>query len=315
GTGMAEAMMPMMTLNHLVAKAKLSVARIQQIMALPLLPVPREGRAPADASVAFEHVGFRYAGADAGGALVLRDVSFRVAPGTKTALVGASGAGKTTAARLIPRFWDADAGRVLVGGIDVRDMTADTLMSQVAFVFQDTFLFADTIANNIRLGSPGSTMGDVIAAAKAAQAHEFILRLPDGYNTRAGERGAFLSGGQRQRITIARAMLQNRPILVLDEATAFSDPENEAELMRALARLMRGKTVIMIAHRLSTIRDADQILVFDKGEVIERGRHDALLSIQGVYARLWASHERVQRWVLRGDARASRPQTELEHAE
>ncbi len=315
GTGMAEAMMPMMTLNHMVAKAKLSVARIQQIMALPVLPVPREGRAPADASVAFEHVGFRYAGADTGGAPVLRDVSFRVAPGTKTALVGASGAGKTTAARLIPRFWDADAGRVLVGGIDVRDMTTATLMSQVAFVFQDTFLFADTIANNIRLGSPGSTMDDVIAAAKAAQAHEFILRLPDGYNARAGERGAFLSGGQRQRITIARAVLQNRPILVLDEATAFSDPENEAELMRALARLMHGKTVIMIAHRLSTIRDADQILVFDKGAVIERGRHDALLSMQSVYARLWASHERVQRWVLRGDGQASRPRAELEHAQ
>lgn len=336
GTGMAEAMMPMMMLNHMVDKAKLSVARIQQTMALPTLPMPVDGRAPADASVTFENVGFgygapadakpgtvparRHAGHDDDGdsdsdsdnARVLRNVSFHVPQGSTTALVGPSGAGKTTVARLIPRFWDVDAGRVLVGGVDVRDMTADVLMSQLAFVFQDTFLFADTIANNIRLGSPNRTMDDVIAAAKAAQAHDFIMCLPNGYDTLAGERGAFLSGGQRQRITIARAILQNRPILVLDEATAFSDPENEAELMRALSELMRGKTVIMVAHRLSTIRHADQILVFDRGALVEAGRHDALLSMRGVYARLWDSHERAQRWALRGGAQENRTGVELE---
>ncbi|MDN7670991.1 ABC transporter ATP-binding protein [Burkholderia oklahomensis] len=335
GTGMAEAMMPMMMLNHMVDKAKLSVARIQQTLTLPTLPMPVDGRAPADASVTFENVGFSYgAPADAepgtvparrhdghddevdgkgnGNAPVLRNVSFHVPQGSTTALVGPSGAGKTTVARLIPRFWDVDAGRVLVGGVDVRDMTADVLMSQLAFVFQDTFLFADTIANNIRLGSPNRTMDDVIAAAKAAQAHDFIMCLPNGYDTLAGERGAFLSGGQRQRITIARAILQNRPILVLDEATAFSDPENEAELMRALSALMRGKTVIMVAHRLSTIRHADQILVFDRGALVEAGRHDALLSTRGVYARLWDSHERAQHWALRGGAQENRTGIELE---
>lgn len=300
GTGMAEAMMPMMMLNHMVDKAKLSIARIQDVMALPVLPTPLQGRLPMNANITFESVSFGYGGNANSGELALRNVSFHAAPGTVTALVGPSGAGKTTVARLIPRFWDVNAGRVLVGGVDVRDMTADALIGQVAFVFQDTFLFADTIANNIRLGLPEASMNEVIAAATAAQAHEFILGLPQGYDTPAGERGVFLSGGQRQRITIARAILQNRPILVLDEATAFADPENEAALVAALSALMRGKTVLMVAHRLSTIRDADQILVFERGELAESGCHDALVECDGVYARLWHNYERAQNWALRG---------------
>lgn len=297
GTGVAEAVTPMMVLNHMVAKAKLSVARIHEVMELPEVVEPSDARVPRDASVTFDNVSFRYG--DEGAAPVLCDVSFHVAQGTTAALVGASGAGKTTVATLIPRFWDVDAGRVLIGGVDVREMTTDVLMSQVAFVFQDTFLFADTIASNIRMGSPDSTMDDVMAAAAAAQAHDFISRLPNGYDTLAGERGAFLSGGQRQRIAIARAILQNRPILVLDEATAYADPENEAALMDALLHLMRGKTVIMVAHRLSTVRDADQILVFDRGSLVEHGRHDMLASQPGVYARMWESYARVRRWALR----------------
>lgn len=178
-------------------------------------------------------------------------------------------------------------------------MLPQTLMRQVAFVFQDTFLFADSVADNIRLGVPGASLEDVISAAKVAQAHEFIMALPQGYDTRAGERGVFLSGGQRQRITIARAILQNRPILVLDEATAFADPENEAALVAALSALMRGKTVLMVAHRLSTIRDADQILVFDRGRLTEKGRHDALLTVNGLYARLWRSYQEAQSWALK----------------
>jgi ATP-binding cassette subfamily B protein len=300
GTGMAESLMPLMALKRLVNKTQMSIRRIHEVMAAPVLPMPVVGQpqtsqTPQDASVCFEHVDFRYT---ADGPLVLRDVSFAAPAGSVTALVGPSGAGKTTVARLIPRFWDVSAGSVRVGGVDVREMSAETLMRQVAFVFQDTFLFADTLANNIRLGLPEATMDEVIAAARAAQAHDFIMALPQGYETLAGERGAFLSGGQRQRVTIARAILQNRPILVLDEATAFADPENEAALVAALSHLMRGKTVLMVAHRLSTIRDADQILAFDQGRLVERGRHDALVAQEGVYTRLWRNFEQAQHWAL-----------------
>lgn len=299
GTGMAESLLPLMSLKHLVAKTQMSIHRIQEVMAEPELRVPQAERArtPMDGSVRFERVDFRYTG---DGPLVLQDVSFDVPQGTVAALVGPSGAGKTTVARLIPRFWDVSAGCVKVGGVDVREMQPDVLMQHVAFVFQDTFLFADTIANNIRLGLEGATMDEVMAAARAAQAHAFIEGLPQGYDTPVGERGVFLSGGQRQRITIARAILQNRPILVLDEATAFADPENEAALVAALSNLMRGKTVLMVAHRLSTIRDADQILVFDQGRLAERGTHDALVAQSGVYARLWNNYEQAQDWALMG---------------
>lgn len=297
GTGMAESMMPLMSLKHLVNKTAISVRRIHEILAEPAMPVPDKGdaRVPQDAGLCFDRVSFRYGrtGPDA-----LREISFTAPPGSVTALVGPSGAGKTTVARLIPRFWDVGAGRILVGGVDLRDMSPRVLMAQVAFVFQDTFLFSDSIADNIRLGLPDATHEEIVAAATAAQAHDFIMALPQGYDTPAGERGVFLSGGQRQRITIARAILQNRPILVLDEATAFADPENEAALVAALSHLMRGKTVIVVAHRLSTIRDADQILVFDQGRLAEAGRHGELLARRGVYARLWGNYEKAQHWAL-----------------
>lgn len=304
GAGVAEAMLPLMSLMHLVDKTMLSVRRLHQVLALPVLTSPAASSdataQPAvgrDASVSFEAVDFRYDAAST--APTLAQIDFSVAPGTVTALVGPSGAGKTTVARLIPRFWDVDAGCVRVGGTDVRSMSADDLMAQVAFVFQDTYLFAGSLADNIRLGRPDATLEEVHGAARAAQVHDFIAALPQGYDTPAGDRGVFLSGGQRQRITIARAILQNRPILVLDEATAFADPENEAALVQALSALMRGKTVIMVAHRLSTIRDADQILVMDHGRIVERGRHAQLLEKHGLYARLWASHEQAQHWALR----------------
>ncbi|WP_302476379.1 ABC transporter ATP-binding protein [Pectobacterium polaris] len=296
GNGMAEAVMPMMALNHMVAKTRLSISRIQDVLALSPLPEAESDALPADASVSVEQVSFRYDRHASD--WVLEDVSFQVPAGSVTALVGASGAGKTTVARLIPRFWDVTAGRILIGGVDIRQMKTATLMQQVSFVFQESFLFADTIANNIRLGLPEKSMEEVISAATAAQAHDFIMALPQGYDTLAGERGQFLSGGQRQRIAIARALLHNRPILVLDEPTAFADPENEAALLAALGVLMQGKTVIMVAHRLSTIRDADQIVVFDRGRLSESGRHDALLAARGRYSALWRHYEQAQNWAL-----------------
>lgn len=306
GTGMAEALMPLMMLNHMVEKAKQSAGRIARLLALPTQPVRPPGTAcPADGSVAFERVRFRYDGADCD---ALADLSFTAKPGTVTALVGPSGAGKTTVARLIPRFFDVTQGSMRVGGVDVRDMAPDTLLGHVAFVFQETFLFAGSIADNIRLGCPDAGDDAVVAAARAAQAHDFIMALPQGYQTRAGERGAFLSGGQRQRIAIARALLQDRPILVLDEATAFTDPENEAALVTALSVLMRGRTVLIVAHRLSTISTADQILVLDGGQIVARGTHADLLAQGGLYARLWTTCERAQTWAVGaalpdGDAR------------
>ncbi|MCA6927761.1 ABC transporter ATP-binding protein/permease [Pectobacterium versatile] len=304
GNGMAEAVMPMMALNHMVAKTRLSISRIQDVLALSPLPEAESDALPADASVSFEQVSFRYDRHASD--WVLEDVSFQVPTGSVTALVGASGAGKTTVARLIPRFWDVTVGRILIGGVDIRQMKTATLMQQVSFVFQESFLFADTLANNIRLGLPEKSMEEVIAAATAAQAHDFIMALPQGYDTLAGERGQFLSGGQRQRIAIARSLLHNRPILVLDEPTAFADPENEAALLAALGVLMQGKTVIMVAHRLSTIRDADQIVVFDRGRLSESGRHDALLAAQGRYSDLWRHYEQAQNWAL-GSASCSTP--------
>ena len=299
GTGMAESLLPLMSLRHLVARTQMSIHRIQEVMAEPELSLlqAQQSREPMDGAVCFDQVDFRYA---SDGPLVLRGLSFEVPQGTVTALVGPSGAGKTTVAKLIPRFWDVSAGCIKVGGVGVREMQPDVLMQHVAFVFQESFLFADTIANNIRLGLESATMEDVKAAARAAQAHEFIERLPKGYNTPVGERGVFLSGGQCQRISIARAILQNRPILVLDEVTAFADPENEAALVAALSNLMRGKTVLMVAHRLSTIRNVDQILVFDQGRLVEQGRHDALVAQGGVYARMWSNYEKAQGWALLG---------------
>ena len=288
GSGMAEAVMPMM----------ISIQRIYQVLAMPELSLPLSDQQPKEASITFEQVSFHYPQARADAAL--QEVSFHVPAGQIVALVGPSGAGKSTVARLLLRYADPDKGHIRIGGVDLRDMQTNTLMKQLSFVFQDNFLFADTIANNIRLGAPDTPLEAVVAAARVAQAHEFISALPEGYNTRVGERGVFLSGGQRQRITIARALLQDRPILVLDEATAFADPENEAALIKALAAAMRGRTVIMVAHRLSMVTQADVILLFSDGRLREMGNHAQLLEQGGLYQRLWQHYQQAQRWVPGG---------------
>lgn len=242
-------------------------------------------------SFEFDNVSFSYHE----GMQVLHEVSFTAAPGQITAIVGPSGSGKSTIAKLAAGFWDATDGTIRFGGVDVRDIPFSQLMENVSYVAQDTFLFDRSLADNIRMGRQDATIEDVVTAAKAAGCHDFIEALPDGYDTSAGEAGGRLSGGERQRVTIARAILKNAPIVVLDEATAYADPENEALVERAVGRLVEGKTLVVIAHRLSTIRYADQILVVDKGHIVARGTHEQLLEAGGLYARLWDQHIEDQR--------------------
>lgn len=265
---------PIFTLSYFINQANAGALRISSVFAERALPQPEQPQQPKNASITLRNVTFSYGE----NRPALQDVSLDIPAGKVTALVGPSGAGKTTLARLIPRFWDANEGAVKIGNVDVRQMTSETLMTWVSFVFQDTFLLHDTIGNNIKLGRLNATDAEVEAAAQAAQAHEFILTLPNGYDTMAGERGTQLSGGQRQRITIARAILQDNPIVVLDEATAFADPENEALIQRAIASLAPGKTLIVVAHRLATITNADQIAVLDQGRLVELGKHDELIA-------------------------------------
>jgi ATP-binding cassette subfamily B protein IrtA len=259
-------------------------------------PLP-EAAAPAvlgRPSIELDGVHFAHQGLDGRLTPALNGVSLSASPGTVTAVVGPSGSGKSTLAKLVCRFWDPDAGAVRVCGVDVRDMPVHQLMDQVACVLQETFLFDDTVAANVRMGRPGATDEQVRDAARRARADEFIAGLPDGYGTRIGERGARLSGGERQRLSIARALLKDAPVVVLDEATAFVDPENEAALQDALTELVRGRTLLVVAHRLSTVAGADQILVLDGGRVVEAGRHDDLVAAGGLYARMWHAFTAVE---------------------
>jgi ATP-binding cassette subfamily B protein len=267
------------------------------------------GPVPAHASVTFDGVRFAYDEQGQGhGHDVLHDVSFVAPAGTVTALVGPSGGGKTTIARLVARFWDTRDGAVRVGGVDVRDLPIDRLMATVAFVFQDPFLFDDTVEANLRAGKPDATEDELRAAAASARVLEVIEALPQGWQTRLGERGARLSGGERQRLALARALLKDAPVVVLDEATSFVDPENEALIQDAVGELAHGKTLIMIAHRLSTIAGADQILVVDTGRIVERGRHDELVAAGGLYSRLWDDFVAAQATPLHGHVDAAMPE-------
>jgi len=263
---------------------------------------------PVSSEIVFDNVDFSYkvngCGADREGGLgyadrkILDHVSFTIPAGTTTAIVGPSGSGKTTMCNLIARFWDVDAGRITVGGKDVRDFKLDSLMKNIGMVFQNVYLFADSIENNIKFGCPDATHEQVVEAAKKACCHEFISALPDGYDTLIGEGGGTLSGGEKQRISIARAILKNAPIIILDEATSSVDPENEEELQRAIAELTHDKTIIMIAHRLKTVRGADQILVLDDSHIVQSGTHAELIQQKGLYADFVSAKQEAIGWKL-----------------
>ncbi|QAT61031.1 ABC transporter ATP-binding protein [Acidilutibacter cellobiosedens] len=276
------------------------VERMDKILSEPHLPQPINPKTIDQYEIVFENVFFSYTGQEAA---ALSDVSFRAEENQITAIVGPSGGGKSTVAHLIPRFFDVLGGSIKIGGVDIKDMKSEYLMEKVSFVFQDVFLFKQSILDNIRIGNQNATDEQVVAAARAAQCHEFIEKLPDKYHTVIGTRGVHLSGGEQQRIAIARAIVKDAPIVVLDEATAFSDPENEYLIQRAFEKLMQGKTVIMIAHRLSTIRSANKIIVMDKGRLIEQGSHDELIAIEGKYFHMWNMYTQSLNWKInkRGD--------------
>ena len=282
-----------MYMSEAVMEADEAVGRLDEILSQEPMENTGIEKRPADAAVSFDHVTFTYPGADRP---ALSDVSFAVRPGQVTALVGPSGGGKTTAASLIPRFWDADSGIVSIGGVNVKEMDTEDLMKQTAFVFQDTRLFKESLLENIRAARPDASREEVLSAAHAAQCDDILEKLPQGLDTVVGAGGVYLSGGEQQRIALARAILKDAPIVVLDEATAFADPENEHQIQKAFEALIRNKTVLMIAHRLSTVQDADHIIVLSGGKIAEQGSHESLLAQHGVYAAMWEDYQQSARW-------------------
>ena len=282
-----------MYMSEAVMEAGEAMGRLDEILGQEPMAEPKVWKRPQSAAVAFEHVSFTYPGSSQP---ALDDVSFTVRPGQVVALVGPSGGGKTTAANLIPRFWDAGSGRVTVGGADVRNIENSELMNQVSFVFQDTRLFKQSILDNIRAARPDATREQVLAAAHAAQCDDILEKLPNGLDTVIGSKGVYLSGGEVQRIALARVILKDAPILVLDEATAFADPENELQIQRALKALTCNKTVLMIAHRLSTVQNAGNIIVLSNGKVVEQGTHSDLISRGGMYASMREDYQRSVQW-------------------
>ena len=281
------------TQSSLLRVVDACVGQVNEILSLPAMDISGEEIMPHRRALRAENIRFSYERRP-----IIDGVTLEIPEKSVTAIVGPSGGGKTTLCHLLSRFWDVDGGRVTLGGRDVRDYSMDSLMKNFSFVFQNVYLFHDTIANNIRFGQPDAPMEQVIAAAKKARCHDFIMKLPQGYETVVGEAGGSLSGGERQRLSIARAMMKDAPIIILDEATANVDPANEKELMEAVGELTREKTVILIAHRLKTVRNADQILVLDKGRIVQRGTHDELAAQDGIYRRFITGRERAVGWKL-----------------
>ncbi len=270
-----------------------AIDRTEETEDMPRMDENGKDLNPENHDIVFDHVNFSYEQKP-----ILHDISVTLPDKTTTAVIGPSGSGKTTFCNLIARFWDTDSGSVKIGGYDVKDYTLEALMDQISVVFQNVYLFADSIENNIKFGRPDATHEEVVAAAKAACCDDFIEALPDGYNTVVGEGGASLSGGEKQRISIARAMLKNAPVVILDEATANVDPENEDRLQKAIESLTRDKTIIMIAHRLKTVRHADQILVIDHGRIVQKGKHEQLIAEPGIYADFVGGKKQTVGWKL-----------------
>lgn len=280
---------------HMLGDLNDILGKLEELKAAPVIDEDGQEVALTHTDIEFDHVDFSY---EKDGKQILRDVSFSIPEGTTCALVGPSGAGKTTIANLMARFYDVDGGCIRVGGRDVRELTCDSLLEDFAMVFQNVYLFDDTVAANIGFGRAGATREEIEEAARRACCYDFIMELPQGFDTRVGEGGAALSGGQKQRISIARALLKDAPIIILDEATASVDPENEALIQHAIVELTADKTVVAIAHRLATIRNADQILVVDGGGIAQRGTHDDLMRQEGTYRRFVEIREASEGWKI-----------------
>lgn len=283
------------TYSSLLHVVSICVDKAEAILKLETMDIDGEEIEPINHNIELNHVSFSYDKRK-----IIDDISLFIPEKTTTAIVGPSGGGKSTLCNLIARFWDVDEGSVTLGGVNVKDYSMNALMSNFSFVFQNVYLFQDTIENNIKFGSQEASHEEVIEAAKKACCHEFISKLPDGYNTVIGEGGASLSGGEKQRISIARAIMKDAPIVILDEATANVDPENEKDLMDAIEALTKEKTIIMIAHRLKTVRHADQIVVVDKGRIVQRGNHDQLMKEDGIYKRFVDARKKAVSWKLEG---------------
>lgn len=296
-TGVVDSFFPLMLLFQHIKKSNAAALNIFEIFAKKPLKMSENPKIPQNTTIEFQNVSFAYNEKE-----VLQNISFKVEQNTTTAIVGTSGAGKSTIAKLIPRFWDVKSGSIKIGGVDIREIDYEMLNQYVSFVFQDTFLFNDTLLNNIRFANINATEDEIKNAAKQAQIHDFIESLENGYETKVSEKGASLSGGQRQRITIARAILRDSPIIILDEATAFSDPENEEEIIKALSNLIKNKTLIIIAHRLATIKNSSQILLIDNGKIAEIGTHESLIANKNIYATLWQNYQKAGNWQITKEA-------------
>lgn len=295
GVGYMKPVYALMRVGSMLAQITEGVRRVDSILEQKGLPGPASPKIPENYSIEFQNVDFAYDENQ-----VLHDVSFKIDEGKVFALVGPSGSGKTTIANLTARLWDINKGKILIGGVNIKDIPLDYLMDKTALVFQDVFIFSDTVMENIKMGRENVNEEDVIAAAKAANIHDFIMEeLPKGYQTLIGESGVHLSGGEKQRISLARAMLKDAPIVVLDEATAFADPENEVKIQEAFSELLKNRTVLIIAHRLSTITDSDEIMVLDEGSIVERGTHEKLLENRNLYGEMWESHTSAREWTFK----------------
>lgn len=279
------------SISSLMRSMEDSIARIRELEEVPLIDVEGKALTPADAGISCSGVDFSYEEKQ-----ILHDVNIEIPENTTTAIVGPSGSGKTTICHLISRFWDVDRGNIKVGGYDVRAYSLDSLLANISMVFQHVYLFNDTVENNIKFGNPQATHEQVVEAARKAQCHDFIEALPQGYDTMIGEAGDSISGGEKQRISIARALLKDAPIIILDEATANVDPENEERLQQAIEALTRNKTIIMIAHRLKTVRNARQIIVMDEGKIVQRGTHDELMQTDGIYKKFVGGRKEAIGW-------------------